>query len=181
MTQVNEKNFNAYLKTTEGNAGTVADRITSMLDFARSHYGIAPDKVEGEKAKKASGDSRYFAMVMNGNYRSVRKEAIRAYICATTNLKCQQNEDKSFKFVKNDKSAVKGLLADLPVDAAGTVIQWDAFTAEKVNTAFEIDKRIKALISQCKAALEGKDGKKISGTKAHTEKQLHALEGLLKA
>jgi len=171
MSEVTAKNFAAYLKTTEKQDGTVADRVQAMIEFGLTHY-------------KASGDSRYLASVMNGNFKASRRDGFRAYIVAHSNLRVQKVDptdvNSALKFTVDPKSPNKTRIIDLPVDKdSGEVITWYQFTKEVILLPFDIDQAVKALINRATQAIAGKDGKKLKGSKKHAQEQLHALQQLV--
>lgn len=169
MSEVTVKNFNEYLSTTVKNDATVADRCQNMIVFGREHYA-------------EHGDTRYLGQLMNANFRATRRDGMRAYIVATTNLKCVKHPDNEEEliFKVDDKSVNKTRIIDLPVNKeTKEIIPWFVFAKEKIQVAFDIDKRINALIGQAKAALEGKDGKHVvKGTTKHTRQVLSQLQQL---
>ncbi len=170
MTKLTTNTFNDYLESTVKSDHSVADRCQTMLVFGHEHY-------------KKSGDSRYFASMMNANFRASRRDAFRAYIVAHTNLKCvKDSEDETkLKFVKDPKSANKTRTIALPKNKeTGATITWYEFTKETIQVDFDIDARIKALINQAKTAIEDKT-RKIKGTRAHIKDQVKALEALAAA
>lgn len=172
-----KKNFTPYLNETVGHDGTVADRCQRMLDVGIAHY-------------KAHGDSRYLAELQNGGFRATRTDAFRAYTVAHTNLKIAKvdpaNPKSDLKYVKDEKSSIKvakgdkgGVIAITINPLTKKAHTWDTFTPEKIQLPFDIDSRVKSLITQCRNAVAGKDGRTLKGSKKHANDQIAALEALV--
>jgi hypothetical protein len=168
MSKVTKTTFQDRLDSAVHTDHSVADECQNLIVFGYDHY-------------KASGDARYFASIMNANFRAARREAMRKYIVAHTNLKCTKDKENNdiFKFVVDPKSANKTRTKKLPIsEETGATVTWYEFTAEAITVDFDIDGRIKSLINAAKTAIEGTGKAKIKGSKAHAKEVLQGLEAL---
>lgn len=168
MSKVTKATFDSTLKAAVKSDNSLADSIQALVMFGFEHY-------------KASGDGCYFERIMNAPFRASRREAVRAYVVAHSNLKCTKHptEEGVLIFKVDPKSPNKTRIVKIAVDKeTGKAHTWYSFSKEAIQVAFDIDARIKALIGQARAAIEGKDGKKLKGTKKHAQEVLQSLETL---
>ena len=174
MSKVTKATFPKRLAANVTADNGVAGECQNLIEFAHEHF-------------KSSGDTRYFASIINAGYRASRKDAMVKYIVAHTNLKCQKVDPKDLqsdmKFVKNDKSANKTATIPLTVDKkTGNIVTWYDYTQEKIQLDFDIDQAVKSLIARAQGAIEGGDGKpKLKGTKKHAQTVVAQLRELVAA
>lgn len=171
MSAITKATFNRRLAAAVKADHTLAGNIQELIEFGVDHYA-------------EHGDAPYLEALMNANFRTTRKEAIRAYIVAHTNLKCTKHpSEEGVLIFKVDPKSPNGKrrFVGFPMEN-GEVVTWDQFSKEKLTIDFDIDARIKSLIGQAKKALAGEDGKKCKvGTIKHTRQVLANLEQLVPA
>ena len=160
MSKVTKATFTDRLTSAVHSDNSLAAEIQSLIVYSREFY-------------KAHGSCARFDDLMNANFRASRKEAIKLYITAHSNVKLSKTEDDKFKFASSSKSDVKQRCIALP-EKDGVTITWHEFSKEPVTLDYDIDAKVKALIKSCETAVS--DGKKLKGTKAHTVEVLAALK-----
>lgn len=166
MSKITTATFQTSLDSVVTSDNSVASGIQALLEFGMQFY-------------KANGRAIYLDKILNAKFRASRRDGMAKYVTAHTNLKVskdKQNEGQHV-FVVNPKSTIKTRTKALP-QKDGKTVTWYEFSPESITVEFDIDARIKSLITAATAALKGEGKAKIKGPTAHVRDIVKGLEAL---